>query len=66
MDAGNAASYLRERRVGADAHALFAAAANDLRQSDWFVQVGWRAKRDCAMLEVGVWCNATGDGSDIL
>ncbi len=49
-----------------DAHALFVAAANDLRQSDWYGQVGDRAKRDCAMLEVGVWCDPQGDGSDIL
>lgn len=49
-----------------DAHALFVAAANDLRQSDWFSQVGDRAKRDCAMMQVGIWCDATGDGSDIL
>ncbi len=49
-----------------DAHEAFVTAANDLRQSDWFTQVGWRAKRDCAMMEVGIYCDPTGDGSDIL
>lgn len=48
-----------------NAHALFVEAAADLAQSDWYAQVGDRAKRDVAMLRQGVWCNPLGDGSDI-
>lgn len=64
---GMIADAQRAKQTNApNAHGYFVDAANDLRQSDWFNQVGWRAKRDCAMLEVGVYCSPTGDGSDIL
>ncbi len=49
-----------------NAHDLFVEAANDLRASEWFGQVGERAKRDCAMIQAGVWCDPYSDGSDIL
>lgn len=48
------------------AHNLFEDAANHLQSSAWYSQVGYRAMRDVAMIRAGVWCNATGDGSDIL
>lgn len=50
----------------ASAHDLFEDAANHLEASAWYGQVGYRAMRDVAMIRVGAWCNATGDGSDIL
>jgi GH24 family phage-related lysozyme (muramidase) len=48
-----------------DAHPLFVEAAQDLSESAWFSQVGDRAGRDVAMLREGVWCDPTGNGSDI-
>lgn len=48
-----------------DAHAKFVLAAAHLRFTDWYTEVGDRAKRDCAMLQQGVWCDPNGDGSDI-
>jgi len=50
----------------AEAHTSFVAAAAHLKASDWYGQVGARAMRDVAMMQVGVWCDPTGDGSDIL
>lgn len=47
------------------AHPLFVEAAQDLSESAWYTQVGSRARRDVAMLREGVWCDPTGDGSDI-
>lgn len=49
-----------------DAHARFVLASAHLRFTTWYTQVGDRAKRDCAMLQMGVFCDPTGDGSDIL
>lgn len=49
-----------------DAHAKFVLAAAHLRFTEWYTEVGDRAKRDCAMLQQGVWCSPTGDGSDIV
>lgn len=49
-----------------DAHNQFIAAAQHLTGTDWYTQVGNRAKRDCSMLQQGVWCNPLLDGSDIL
>lgn len=50
----------------ADAHEKFVAAADHMRTLAWYAQVGDRAKRNCAMMQQGVWCSPTGDGSDIL
>lgn len=47
------------------AHSLFVEAAAHLEESDWFTQVGNRAKRDVAMLREGVWADPNGYGSDI-
>lgn len=49
----------------ASAHDLFVQAAAHLEESAWYEQVGYRAKRDVAMLREGVWCDPNGDGSDI-
>jgi len=48
----------------ASAHALFVLAAEHLEESDWYNQVGLRAKRNVAMIRSGVWVSPTGDGSD--
>lgn len=48
------------------AHDNFEAAADHLTQSAWYGQVADRAKRDVAMLRVGIFCDASGDGSDIV
>ena len=48
----------------AGAHTLFAQAADALAQSQWYSQVGNRAKRDCAMMRTSNWCDPNGDGSD--
>lgn len=48
-----------------DAHVLFGEAADHLKASAWYGQVGNRAKRDCAMLRSSLWANADGDGSDV-
>ena len=60
-------SAIHEKHIGnADkAHQLFTQAAQHMTQSGWYSQVGDRAKRDVAMIRAGVWCSATGDGSDI-
>lgn len=50
----------------ATAHSLFEAAGDHLQASAWYGQVGARAKRDVAMIRVGIFCDPTGDGSDIL
>jgi GH24 family phage-related lysozyme (muramidase) len=56
----------RAKAAGAaDAHDLFIQASSNLALSAWYQQVGNRARRDVAMLREGVWCIATGDGSDI-
>ncbi len=49
----------------AGAHVLFGQAAVALSQSDWYNQVGNRAKRDCAMMRTSTWCDPNGDGSDV-
>lgn len=49
-----------------DAHVKFVALATHMRVLAWYTQVGDRAKRDCAMMQEGIWCNPTRDGSDIL
>jgi hypothetical protein len=51
---------------GPDAHAKFVQAANHMRTLPWYRQTGDRSKRDCAMMQVGDWCNPSGNGSDIL
>ncbi|HYK53377.1 MAG TPA: hypothetical protein VEV38_07590 [Candidatus Eremiobacteraceae bacterium] len=43
---------------------LFAQTALALADSQWYVQVGNRAKRDCAMMRTSNWCDPNGDGSD--
>lgn len=48
------------------AHQLFNNAADHLEKSLWYGQVHDRAKRDVVMLRVGVFCNPTGNGSDIV
>jgi hypothetical protein len=49
------------------AHALFDAAADHLASAAlWISQVGNRARRIIAMLRSGIYCDPTGDGSDIL
>jgi GH24 family phage-related lysozyme (muramidase) len=45
------------------AHKLFEVAADHLTASDWYGQVGNRARRNVAMIRSGVWVSATGDGS---
>lgn len=47
------------------AHSAFIAAGQHLATSDWYKQVGIRARRDVAMLVAGVWARADGDGADI-
>lgn len=49
----------------AGAHELFEQAGQHLIDSAYYTQVGDRAKRNVAMLVEGVWCNPTGNGSDI-
>lgn len=46
------------------AHQYFQAAGNHLEASNYYDQVGNRAKRNVAMLITGEWCDANGDGSD--
>lgn len=49
-----------------NAHSWFVAAGDHLRASAYYTQTGDRAKRNVAMLVMGTWCDANGDGSDIL
>jgi len=49
-----------------NAHDLFIAAGEALASSAYYQQTGNRAKRNVAMLVQGTWCDANGDGSDIL
>jgi hypothetical protein len=46
------------------AHKYFLAAGNHLEASEYYSEVGNRAKRNVAMLISGLWVSATGDGSD--
>jgi len=46
------------------AHQLFVQVAAALSDSDWYNQVGNRARRDCAMMKSSGWCDPNGDGSD--
>lgn len=61
-----AAAQSAKNRGASDAHDKFVALANHMRVLAWYAQVGDRAKRDCAMMQVGIWCDPKGDGSDIL
>lgn len=45
---------------------LFGMAADQMELSLWYSQVGDRAKRDVAMMRESVWCDAEGNGSDIV
>lgn len=47
------------------AHTLFMEAAQHLQAAPWYSQTGERAMRNVAMMRVGEWCSATGNGSDI-
>ncbi len=49
------------------AHELFCLCADHLlTNTRWIHQVGWRALRIAAMLRSGVYCNPSGNGSDIV
>ena len=49
----------------AAAHATFVQAGINLSKSAYYQQTGNRAKRNVAMLITGVYCDPSGDGSDI-
>jgi len=49
-----------------NAHGYFVAAGNHLAASAYYTQTGNRAKRNVAMLINGGWCDANGDGSDLI
>lgn len=53
-------------KVPATAHALYGEVADHLAASAWATQVGIRALRDEAMMRSSNWCDANGDGSDVL
>ncbi|HLY01594.1 MAG TPA: hypothetical protein VKR56_03770 [Candidatus Cybelea sp.] len=61
-----AAAQTAKNHGAHDAHAKFVQAANHMRTLPWYRQTGDRSKRDCAMMQVGDWCNPSGNGSDIL
>lgn len=46
------------------AHALFGQAADDLEGTQWYKDVGNRARRDVAMLRTSNWVDPNGDGSN--
>jgi GH24 family phage-related lysozyme (muramidase) len=48
----------------AGAHNLFVQAATALTESDWYTEVGDRARRDVAMMRTSNWCDPNGNGSD--
>lgn len=60
------AAQTAKNSEASSAHAKFIAAAAHMRTLARYTQVGNRATRDCAMMEVGIWCDPNGDGSDIL
>jgi GH24 family phage-related lysozyme (muramidase) len=61
-----AAAQKAKNSGGPEAHTDFVATANHMRGLDWYKQTGNRSMRDCAMMEVGIWCKPDGNGSDIL
>jgi GH24 family phage-related lysozyme (muramidase) len=61
----NQAQQAKNKGKTKEAHALFLSAGDHLMVSDYYKQVGNRAKRNVAMLRMGIYCDPSGDGSDI-
>lgn len=61
----NKAQSLKAQNSGPAAATAFGDVADHMKASLWYQQTGNRARRDCAMMRRSVYCDPTGDGSDI-
>lgn len=60
------AQGLKNRGKLVEAHGYFVKVGQHLTASSWIAQTGNRARRGIAMMVVGDWCKATGNGSDLV